>query len=173
MAWNTSTDLVKGDNLLFYLISGTTPDSGNTQVLAYATSCSLQIDGEEVDASNKFSCKWASHLGGRASYTISVDALYCKASSATANSAVSFDELLKIMVKGDSVGWVIGQEVDKDDNTSCENFNHAFDASKPYYYGKAAITSLSLSGGNNEMSSCSMSMSGDGEIRSSVLDASS
>lgn len=172
MAWNTTNDLVMGKNLLFYLISGSTSPTGTTKVLAYATSCSIQIDGEELEASSKFSCKWASHLGGRASYTVSVDALYCNASSAEANGAISFDELLKIMVKGDSVGWVLGQEVDKADNVACENFNHAFDSSKPYYYGKAAITSLSLSAGNDEMSSCSMTMSGDGEIRSKTLDES-
>lgn len=174
MAWNTKTDLVKGDNLLFYLISGaTTGDtitSATTKVLAYATSCSIQVDGEELEASSKFSCKWASHLGGRASYTVSVDALYCNASGATANGAISFDELLKLMVAGDSIGWVMGQEAAKADNEACENFNHAFDKDKPYYYGKAAITSLSLSAGNGEMAQCSMSMSGDGEIRSKYLD---
>ena len=65
--WNQN-DLVKGDNLLLWLTSGKT-------VVAYATSCSLQTDAETIDTSSKFSSKWANAMGGKASYTISADAL--------------------------------------------------------------------------------------------------
>ena len=169
MAWNVSTDLVKGDNLLFYLVSGatsadTTVNSGNCKVLAYATSCSVQIDSESIDTSSKFSCKWNSNMGGRAGYTISADALYCQASSASGNDAVSFDVLMDLMVLGDPVNWVIGQEVKRPDNVECNDFSHKINVEKPYYYGSAAITSLSLEAGNNEIATCSISMSGNGPI---------
>ena len=162
MAWNVSNDLVKGDSLLLYLVSGDTVTTGASKVLAYATSCSVQIDSESIDTSSKFSCKWNSNMGGRASYTISADALYCKASYAEANSAVSFDVLMELMVAGNPVNWVIGQEAATD--AECANNPHTLDTSVPYYYGSAAITSLSLEAGNNEIATCSISMSGNGPI---------
>lgn len=171
MSWNSANDLLKADNLLFYLVSGTTSAqtveeaivSGTCKVLAYATSVNIQIDSESIDTSSKFSCKWGSNFAGRANYTISADALYCQKASADANGAVTFDHLMDLQVAGTPVGWVIGQEVDRGD-TDCESFAHTLDKNKPYYYGKAAITSLSLSGGNNEIASSSITLAGDGPI---------
>lgn len=162
MAWNVSTDLVKGDSLLLYLVSGDTVNSGNSKVLAYATSCSVQIDSESIDTSSKFSCKWNSNMGGRASYSISADALYCQSSSVDGNNAVSFDVLMELMVAGNPVNWVIGQEAAF--TGECKDNPHVLDTAKPYYYGSAAITSLSLEAGNNEIATTSISMSGNGPI---------
>lgn len=165
MSWNVSNDLVKGDNLLLYLVSGDTVTSGASKVLAYATSCSVQIDSESVDVSSKFSCKWNAAMGGRAGYQISADALYTQATSATANSAVSFDVLMELMVAGNPVNWVIGQE--QAFTGECADNPHVLDTTKPYYYGSASITSLSLEAGNNEIATCSISMSGNGPIEKS------
>lgn len=155
MAWNTNTDLINGDNLLLYLTSANT-------VVAYATSCSLQIDQEVVDTSSKFSCKWNATKGGRCGYTVSADALYCKATSASANSGVSFDALMALMLAGDAIDWTVGQE--QAFTGSCEDNPHVLDTTKPYYSGKAVITSLSLEAGNNEIASSSFSATGSGEI---------
>lgn len=155
MAWNTNNDLINGDKLLLYLTSGKT-------VVAYATSCSVQIDQETIDTSSKFSCKWNATLGGRCSYTISADALYCNATNAAANSAISFDSLMALMLEGEAIDWYIGEE--QTWSGTCENNTHVLDTSKPYYSGKAVITSLSLEAGNNEIASSSISMTGSGEI---------
>lgn len=157
MAWNTNNDLINGDKLLLYLTSANT-------VVAYATSCSVQIDQEVIDTSSKFSCKWNATLGGRCSYTISADALYCDATAAASNSGVSFDALMALMLEGKAVEWVIGQESGVTSATTCENNPHVLDTNKPYYSGKAVITSLSLEAGNNEIASSSISMTGSGEI---------
>lgn len=157
MAWNTNNDLINGDKLLLYLTSANT-------VVAYATSCSLQIDQETIDTSSKFSCKWNATLGGRCSYTISADALYCNAANAAANSGISFDSLMALMLEGEAVDWVIGQASGVTAETSCEDNPHTLDTTKPYYSGKAVITSLSLEAGNNEIASSSISMTGSGEI---------
>lgn len=155
MAWNTNNDLINGDSLLLYITSADT-------VVAYATSASLQIDGETLDTSSKFSCRWAANLGGRASYTISADALYCNADSATANSGISFDGLMSLMLEGDAVDWALGQE--QAWTGACEENPHVLDKAKTYYTGKAVITSLSLEAGNNEIATSSISMSGSGPI---------
>ena len=150
--WNENSQLVHGDNFLLYLTSGKT-------VVAYATSCSLQVDSETIDTSSKFSCKWASNMGGKASYTISADALYCQ----NTEGAISFDTLLEYMVKGEQIEWYMGEEAEH--NGSCETNPHTLDTTKTYYNGKAVVTSVSLEAGNNEIASCSITLTGAGEIQ--------
>ena len=150
--WDENTQLVRGNEFSLYLTKGTT-------VIAYATSCSLQVDSETIDTSSKFSCKWASNLGGNASYTISADALYCQ----NIGSGVSFDTLLKYMVSGEQVSWYMGEEVDHDG--PCVDNPHTLDTGSTYYNGRAVITSVSLEAGNNEIASCSITLTGAGEIQ--------
>lgn len=148
--WNENSDLIHGDNLLLYLTSGKT-------VVAYATSCSLQVDSETIDTSSKFSCKWQSNMGGKAGYTISADALY-----SSNEDGISFDDLLAFMVSGEQVEWYMGQESAW--TGSCAENPHTLDTTKTYYNGKAVVTSVSLEAGNNEIASCSITLTGAGEI---------
>ena len=150
--WIENEQLVNGDSFLLYLTSGKT-------VVAYATSCSLQVDSETIDTSSKFSCKWASNMGGKASYTISADALYCQ----NAEGGISFDTLLEYMVKGDQIEWYMGEETEHEG--TCETNPHTLDTTKTYYCGKAVVTSVSLEAGNNEIASCSITLTGAGEIQ--------
>ena len=156
--WDENTQLVRGNEFSLYLTSGKT-------VIAYATSCSLQVDSETIDTSSKFSCKWASNLGGNASYTISADALYCQ----NTQSGVSFDTLLEYMVKGDQIDWYMGEEQgpevwNADKTKGCDENPHALDTGSTYYNGKAVVTSVSLEAGNNEIATCSITLTGAGEI---------
>ena len=149
--WNENSDLIHGDNLLLYLTSAQT-------VIAYATSCSLQVDSETIDTSSKFSCKWQSNMGGKAGYTISADALY-----SSNQDGISFDKLLEFMVAGTQVDWYIGEE--KSHSGSCATNPHELNTGSTYYNGKAVVTSCSLEAGNNEIASCSITMTGAGEIQ--------
>ena len=149
--WNENNDLIHGDSLLLYLTSGKT-------VVAYATSCSLQVDSETIDTSSKFSCKWQSNMGGKASYTISADALYC-----SNVDGISFDKLLEYMVQGEQIEWYMGEEAAHEG--SCETNPHTLDTAKTYYNGKAVVTSVSLEAGNNEIATCSITLTGAGEIQ--------
>ena len=153
--WDINQDLIQGDKLLLYLVTATT--GGDYDVLAYATSCSVQVDQETIDTSSKFSCRWNANMGGRASYTISADTLYTSAAGTT-----SFDTLLALMLEGKNVQWAIGQEAAF--SGACEDNPHTLDTSKPYYTGEALISSVSLEAGNNEIASCSISMTGSNEI---------
>ena len=159
-SWNINNDLIQGDNLNLWLITGSTSGSGY-DVLAYATSCSVQVDQETIDTSSKFSCRWNATMGGRASYTISADALYTNATGVT-----SFDTLIALMLDGKNVKWAIGQEQEYtvDDTHPCEDNPHTLDTNKPYYTGEAIISSVSLEAGNNEIASCSISMTGSNSI---------
>ena len=149
--WNENNDLIHGDSFLLYLTSGKT-------VVAYATSCSLQVDSETIDTSSKFSCKWQSNMGGKASYTISADALYC-----SNVDGISFDKLLEYMVQGEQIEWYMGEEAAH--SGSCETNPHTLDTAKTYYNGKAVVTSVSLEAGNNEIATCSITLTGAGEIQ--------
>ena len=148
--WNQNQDLINGDSLLLYLTSAQT-------VIAYATSCSLQVDAESIDTSSKFSCKWSSNMGGKAGYTISCDALYT-----ASEDGISFDDLMGFMVAGNQVDWYMGQEAAH--SGSCETNPHTLDTSKTYFNGKAVVTSCSLEAGNNSIASCSITLTGAGEI---------
>ncbi len=145
MAYNVNTDLILGDDLFLYLTSG-------NSVVAFATSCSIQIDGETIDTSNKMSGRWNSNLAGKNGYTISADALYTQK-----DGHFSFDKLMELMVASNqAVAWTVGNAVDRD--------TFALDTTKPYYSGEAFVTSLSLSAGNNEVASCSITLTGSGAI---------
>ena len=68
------------------------------------------------------------------------------------------------MVKGDSIGWCMAQPVD-DGDTVCENNTFAIDNTQVVAWGEGLITSLSLEAGNDEVASCSITITGSGEIR--------
>ena len=157
--WDINNDLIQGDKLNLWLVTGNT--EVGYDVLAYATSCSVQVDQETIDTSSKFSCRWNATSGGRSSYTISADALYTNATGVT-----SFDTLLALMLGDKNVKWAIGQEVEYKvtDQNACEDNPHTLDTNKPYYTGEALISSVSLEAGNNEIASCSISMTGSGAI---------
>lgn len=163
MAFSVNNDLIKGNDLNLYLIdlSGGTMTSGmvsTAKVVAYAQSCSLEINADTLDVSSKLSCRWNATLPGNGSYSVSADALYCLQSAAAANSAVTIDDLFEAMVDGENVGWVIA----KDSSETCGTVAGP-DTTGVCYWGEAAITSLSVTAGNNEVASSSISLTGSGE----------
>ena len=162
--WDVN-DLVNGDELLLYLVE---TDGTDKKVVAYATSCSVQVDAETIDVSSKFSGRWASNRNGRASYTISADALYV--SPDKAGNGISFDALLDYMIKGKNIQWYMGREESTstwNPDGSKEYFEnpHNLDTNQPYYTGYAAVTSVSLEAGNNEIASCSITLTGAEAIK--------
>lgn len=162
MAWNVNTDLIKGSDLNLYLVElGNEPmTSGKVataKVIAYSTSCSFEISSDSIDVTSKLSCRWNANVQGNASYTISSDALYCLQASASANSAYTVDDLFEAMCDGDNVGWVMA----KDSSDTCGVVSGP-DTTGVCYWGEAAITSLSITGGNNEIASSSIQLTGSG-----------
>jgi TP901-1 family phage major tail protein len=164
MAWSVNTDLVKGNDMFLYIVlpdsSGDIPTGATSaQTIAYSSSCSLQIDADTIDVTSKLSCRWNELVQGNASYTISADALYCLKSAAAANDTYTVDDLFEAMVEGKNVGWYMAQ----DTSVTCGTVAGP-DLTKPYYHGEAAITSLSITAGNNEICSSSITLTGSGKI---------
>jgi hypothetical protein len=164
MAWSVNNDLVKGNNMWLYLVdlgTGGTMTSGmveDAKVLAYSQSCSFEINSDTLDVTTKLSCRWSAVMQGNASYTVSSDNLYCLQSSAAANDAITVDDLFEAMVEGENLGWVMAQ----DSSDECGTVGGP-DTSKPHYFGEAAITSLSIVAGNNEICTSSITLTGSGE----------
>lgn len=144
--YDVNTQLVLGEEMYLYVTSGNTP-------IAFATSCSVQIDGETIDTSNKMSGRWNSNLAGKNGYTITTDALYTQATG-----LYSFDSLMEKMIEGGKLEWTIGKATDY------KSGNYELDKTKPYYNGEGFVTSLSLNAGNNEVANCSITITGSGAI---------
>lgn len=155
---NANKTAIMGDDLFLYIVD----ESGTTkQVIAFASSCELSIEGETVDMSNKMSCRWQANKRGNNSYSISSDSLYTQ----IASDGASFDDLFKKMVKGDAITWYIGSPKAMAEDETCEDRNFELDETLRYYTGEAIITSLSLSASTGEIASCSLSLTGSGEIK--------
>lgn len=149
--WNENSDLIQGNKLSLYLTSGHT-------VVAYGTNASLQVDTETLDTSSKFACRWSSALGGKSNYTINSDSMY-----STNQDGVSFDDFLTMMVDGSQVEWYLGQE--EAWSGTCATNPHTLDTGHTYYNGMAIITSVSLEAGMDDAVSCSVTLTGAGEIQ--------
>ena len=165
MAWSVNNDLIKGNDLWLYLVelgesAMTSGMVATAKVLAYSQSCSLEVNADTLDVTTKLACRWNAVLPGNASYTVSSDNLYCLKSAADANSAYTVDHLFDAMVKGDNIGWVLAQ----DSSTECGTVGGP-DTTKSYYFGEGAITSLSITGGNNEIATSSLTITGSGEVK--------
>lgn len=146
--YNEATDLVMANDLNLYLTSGET-------IIAYATSCNLDVQSDSIDTSNKMSPSWKTVRNGGASYTISADALY-----SVGTEQMSFDKILEMMIAREPIEWYMGYAKD------AANKKYDLDKrqGKKYYTGMASIQSCSLTGGNNEMISFSINLEGSGPI---------
>lgn len=146
-------NLMRGDQFQIWVYTGTT--SANTEIIAYGTSCSLNVESETVTASSKYSCRWNEATAGNASWTVNSDSLYC-------DTGATFEELMEMMLDGDPVGVIIGQE--SGHTGSCETNPHRLDTAKPYFVGKAIPTSLTLEASTNEFATVSATFTGSGAL---------
>lgn len=153
MAYQNS-DLVNGNDLLLYIYSGST-----AQPVAFGTSASLQVDGATISANNKMACRFAQNLLGNCSYTVSSDSLYTDT-----ESHYSFDDMLAQMVAGDTVKWALA-EATSGSTAVCSAATYDINTEKIVAAGNAIITSLSLNAGLDEVASCSITLTGSGDLK--------
>ena len=168
--WSANKDLIVGNDLWLYLVDLGHGDAAtamtysmaeNAKAIAYATSCSLELSADELTAASKMSCRWNVARQGAGSYTVNGEALYCLQSSASANGAYTVDDLFEAFVQGDNVGWVMA--VDKSVSSGACGTIEGPDMDGVAYWGEAAITSLSISAGNNEIASSTITLTGSGQ----------
>tara|TARA_B110000967_G_scaffold72441_1_gene75004 strand:+ start:1985 stop:2431 length:447 start_codon:yes stop_codon:yes gene_type:complete len=140
-----ATGLLNGTDLLLK-VGGT---SGNETLIAYATSCSLELSADEIDQTNKDSQGWKSIILGSRSWSVSADALY---QNETTGSTQDFNTFFANVENRTAVfvELTIAGASNADANI--------------FYSGTAYITSLSVNGGTEDQATYSVSLTGSGAL---------
>lgn len=147
MAYVESTDLVRGEDMMLYVMIGATPTP-----IAYATSNSLSYSLDTIDTSSKMSGDWKSAMPGQIGWTVSTDSLISNTSG-----HVSFAKLEELMAARIPIDVKFGSVTD----ASAE---FALDTSKPVRTGKAIITSLEMTSEKGGICTSSITLQGNGEL---------
>jgi len=139
-----ATGLVNGTDLLLKVGDS----NSNEVVVAFATSCSLEISMDEIDQTNKDSSGWKSIIGGLRSWSVSAEALYQNEAESSKKAFTDFwgniENRTEVFVEFTRAGTLTS------DNK--------------YYHGKAYVTSLSVNGGTEDQATFSVSLTGSGAL---------
>jgi len=143
-----ATGLVNGTDLLLKVGDA----NSNEVVVAFATSCSLEVSMEEIDQTNKDSAGWKQIIGGLRSWSVSADALYQNEAESSKYAFVDFwdhlggtNQRAKVFVE-----LAITGGANSDGNK--------------YYHGEAFVTSLSVNGGTEDQATFSVTLTGSGVL---------
>ena len=142
-----ATGLVNGTDLVIQV--GTS--SSNDVIVAYATSCSLEVSMDEIDQTNKSSGGWKSIIGGTRSWSISSDALYQNESKADEKGFREFWEHL-------------GGSSERTPDYVQLNRTGSVTSANVIYHGSALVTSLSVNGGTEDQATFSVTLTGTGVL---------
>ena len=147
MAYDESTDLTRGEDMMLYVDDGTTKHP-----IAFATSNSISITADTIDTSNKMSGAWKAYITGQSGWTVSTEALVSKV-----EGHYSYQKLKELMIAREAIEVVFGYV-----DTSSDEF--ALDATKPSSKGKAFITSLDLNTERGGICTSSTTLQGTGAL---------
>lgn len=140
-----SSSVVLGDELFLYL---------DGKPVAYTTSCSLSINGDTIDTSNKMDGVWASAKSGKLSWTISSENLMAD------TNGTSFEDFYDKMIARTPFEVKFGRATTVTGATPNFDLNTA----KPYYVGTAYLTSCELNADNGSAVSMSVELQGNGKL---------
>jgi len=146
-----ATGLLNGTDLVIKM--GAT--DGTDYVVAYATSCSLEISMDEIDQTNKDSSGWKQIIGGTRSWSVSSEALY-QNEAITGPEKTTFQSFWKYLGDPTDGRKKVYVELSITGATSAAN--------NVYYSGDAYVTSLSVNGGTEDQSTYSVSLTGSGAL---------
>ena len=149
MAFNETTDLIRGGDMMLYV-----DVAGTKSPIAFATSNGISISTDTIDTSNKMSGKWKSFLPAQSQWTVSTEALISKASG-----HMSYDTLKA------KIGTVIDVQFGTVDASSTE---FALDTSSPSQKGKAILTALDKTAESGGIATCSATLQGTGPLEDVV-----
>ena len=143
-----------GDMMIFMSASST------KFPIAFSTDAKLDITVNTREISSKDSSGYfTEYAAGKISWTASSDALYSYA-LVTGTTRNSFDELYTLMVARTPVLFAFAK-------TSGTTPNWTIDATAKSYTGEAIITGISLNAPNDETSTYSISLQGNGALTQS------
>ena len=130
--------VTKGLDILVYV-----PDAGGSSKVAIGgqKGCTLSMEADSIDVSNKNDFGWASTIGGAKSWTVSCDGQF-----------ITDDAGQKKLMEC----FVNGTEVDVEMKNTGETV---------YFAGKAAITSLEVDAQFDDVCTLSMELQGIGALK--------
>lgn len=149
--YNISEQRILGDELFIY-INVSTSETEDWQPLAYSTTCSLNLNSDTIDASNKMAGVWTAALPGKLSWTISTEALM-------STSNTGYDYFYEKLVKRTPFKLRFGQVTD------LSKLDFSQDESKTYYEGEAYCSSCNLNADNGAVCTMSVEFQGNGELK--------
>ena len=147
-----ATGLLNGTDLLIKMGAS----DGTDYVVAYATSCSLEISMDEIDQTNKDSSGWKQIIGGTRSWSVSSEALYQNEAISSGDNRVTFQSFWQYLGDPTDGRKKVYVELLIADSNSTDN--------NVYYSGDAYVTSLSVNGGTEDQSTYSVSLTGSGAL---------
>ena len=127
--------VTKGLDLLVYAGTG-----GSKQAIGGQKGCTLTMEADTIDVSNKNDFGWASTIGGAKSWSVSCDGQFV---ADDAGQQALFD------------AFVAGTDVDVEMKNTAESV---------YFAGKAAITSLEVDAQFDDVCTLSMELQGIGAL---------
>ena len=139
-----ATGLVNGTDLLLKVGDS----NSNEVVVAFATSCSLEISMDEIDQTNKDSSGWKQIIGGLRSWSVSADALYQNEAESSKTAFTDFWGNIENRTE-------VFVELTRSGTLTSDN---------KYYHGKAYVTSLSVNGGTEDQATFSVTLTGSGVL---------
>ena len=128
--------VTRGLDLLVYAGTG-----GSKQAIGGQKGCTLTMEADTIDISNKNDFGWASTIGGAKSWSVSCDGQFV---ADDAGQQALFD------------AFVAGTEVDIEMKNTAESV---------YFAGKAAITSLEVDAQFDDVCTLSMELQGIGALQ--------
>ena len=152
MAYNETTDLIRGEDMMLYVHENTGTDLAPVWVdtpVAYATSNSVSYSLDTIDTSNKLTGNWKSALPGQIGWTVSTEALI---SNATGH--MSFKTLETMMIARTPIMVKFGKV----------GAGFALDTSTTYRSGYAIITALDLNTERGGICTSSITLQGNGKL---------
>lgn len=128
--------VTKGLDILIYAGTG-----GSKQAIGGQKGCTLTMEADTIDVSNKNDFGWASTIGGAKSWSVSCDGQFV---ADDAGQQALFD------------AFVAGTDVDVEMKNAAESV---------YFAGKAAITSLEVDAQFDDVCTLSMELQGIGALK--------
>lgn len=150
--YNISEQRILGDELFIYINMATGGTSEDWQPLAYSTTCSLNLNSDTIDASNKMAGIWSAALPGKLSWTISTESLM-------STSNTGYEYFYDKLVARTPFKIRFGQVKD----LAIADFSH--DETKTYYEGEAYCSSCALNADNGAVCTMSVEFTGNGELK--------
>jgi|TARA_R100000081_G_scaffold49546_1_gene23746 predicted secreted protein len=126
-------------------------NSGQTNLIAFAQNCTLNVNHSPREITNKDSNGFKEILEGLRDYSLDVDGAYAWTNGGGTAVTDGADDLIdaNILTTRQPVTFMFGDNQSTDDN---------------YYTGQGYITSMSLTGGTEDTATYSFSIEGTGPL---------